>query len=167
MTSPLRPRALLAAALAGLLAVSLSSCAPEPDEIAGATTKEQIAKGKTPDDAGQRAEVPDEALQKQATLPAGFPSNSFPLPNGAVIDDAGERGAGVWFVVLRAKDAVQASTQWSAIISDGGFELTDAQGDPASANASATLRNDKLDVFALMLPQDDGSVLLSYDLTAL
>ncbi|WP_024355900.1 hypothetical protein [Leucobacter chironomi] len=165
MTTPLRPRALLAAGIAGLLAVSLASCAPEPDEIAGAKSKEQIANGEETEDPGQRAQVPEEALQKQAELPAGFPSDRFPLPKDAVIDDAGERGAGVWFVVLRAKDAAQASTQWSAIISAGGFEAADQQGDPASADASAMLRSASLEAFALMLVQDDGSVLLSYDLT--
>jgi hypothetical protein len=43
--------------------------------------------------------------------------------------------------------------------------VSDQQGG-VERDASATLQGSGLDVFALMLPQDDGSVLLSYDITS-
>ncbi|QAB17861.1 hypothetical protein Leucomu_07990 [Leucobacter muris] len=160
-----RTRAMAAAALAALLTVSLASCAPETDDIAGAKTKDQLASGEASEDQGQRAEIPDEASQKKTELPESFPTDRFELPRGAVIDDAGERSAGDWFVVLRAKDASTAATQWTEVIETGGFEVSDQQGD-VERDASATLQGSGLDVFALMLPQDDSSVLLSYDITS-
>lgn len=163
-----RPRAVLSVALAALLTVSLASCAPEPDEIAGAKTKDQIAESDGSGDAeerGERAEIPDDAIQKHTELPEGFPSEAFPLPKGAVIDDTGERASGEWFVVLRAENAEEAEALWNGVIAGGGFEVSDQAGDP-QRDASATLRGSGLEVFALMLPQEDESVLLSYDLTA-
>ena len=107
--------------------------------------------------------VPDEALEKTSELPASFPAASFAIPDGGVIDDAGERSATSWFVVLRAKDAAGASALWDAVVAGSGFTVTDAAETP-EGGTSAVLTNAALSVTALTVPDADGSVLLSYDI---
>lgn len=106
--------------------------------------------------------VPDEALEKTTELPASFPAASFVIPDGSVIDDAGERSATSWFVVLRAKDAAGASALWNAVVAGSGFTVTDAAETP-EGGTSAVLTSAALSVSALTLPEADGSVLISYD----
>lgn len=163
-----RPSTLLAAAVAPLLALGLAACAPEPgSEIPdkpGPTAGQGSEDGTDEGGEGPAVSEDDPSL-KSAELPKGFPSDDFPLPDDAVIDDAGARDPGSWFVVLRAPDAEAAQRLWLAVAKGGHFTGLDKNAEP-DPEASATLRKLGFTVDALMIPQDDGSVLLSYDLTA-
>ncbi|WP_162903700.1 hypothetical protein [Leucobacter sp. wl10] len=108
---------------------------------------------------------PEGGTPKQTEIPPSFPSGSFAMPPGAVIDDAGERSSTRWFVVLRAGDAAAADAQWQAVIDANGFAVADTAETP-EGGVSARLSSAGLTVDALTLPQPDGSVLLSYDLSA-
>ena len=103
----------------------------------------------------------DDPALKHAELPADFPTKRFPLPDGAVIDDAGARDDG-WFVVLRAKSAKEADTWWRRVIKAGKFTVEHA--DESDGDRSATLVKKSLTVDALTIAQGDGTVLLSYDI---
>lgn len=142
------------------VAISLSACAPKP--MAGSHVK-----GEEPtSDEQSWSQVDDQndPELKSAELPEGFPSDEFALPEGAVIDDAGQRSDRVWFAVLRATDAEQGGQWWDEIIETNDFTVRDdEQGDDGSR--SATLATAQLTVSALSIPQDDGAMLLSYDIT--
>lgn len=146
-----------------LLAMSLAGCAPEPTEIAG-----QPAKGaETPNSENSWSEPTEEfdAAVKSTELPETFPGDAFTLPANAVIDDVGARGDTAWFIVLRASDAVAAELQWQEIVSMGAFTES-GTAETSEGGRAATLSSTSLTVTALTIPQDDGSVLLSFDLTA-
>lgn len=101
---------------------------------------------------------------KQTALPVGFPVDRFIIPEDSVIDDTGERSRDEWFVVLRAPDQQSANAIWEAVVSAGGFTVVD----PVTGNdggVSAELTSQTLEVSALTLPQADGAVLLSYDIS--
>lgn len=146
----------------GLLLAPLAGCAPEPGTVnpEGGDLTEKVE----PEGGSWQEENPDEAFEKQAELPADFP-DGFVLPEGAVIDDAGTRGVDSWFVVLRAEDQSAADALWDAVVSGGGFTVSDetATGD---GGRSASLTAPGLQVTALTLPSDSGGMLLSYDLSA-
>ncbi|MFT4231383.1 MAG: hypothetical protein QM606_01205 [Leucobacter sp.] len=105
----------------------------------------------------------EEDLPKTTQLPASFPGVDFVIPQGAVIDDVGERSGGGWFLVLRATSAEQADAQWRAVIDGSGFAVADEAKTP-EGGVSARLTNGRLAVDALTLPQTGGGVLLSYDI---
>lgn len=109
------------------------------------------------DDAGMDA-------PKQTALPVSFPVDRFIIPKGAVIDDAGERSDGEWFVVLRAPDQPSADATWDAVLSASGFAVVDPETGE-DGGVSAELTSQTLEVSALTLPQPDGTVLLSYDIS--
>lgn len=148
-----------------LLVFSLAACAPEPTDLPDGGT-DGGGKGGEPttsetDWGGQ--EVPEEELVTE--LPSSFPSEAFQLPGHAVLYNAGERAEGVWFAVLQADDAATADALWSELVSLNGFEASD-EVETTEGGRAATLTSPALNVQALTIPQTDGTVLLSYDLTA-
>lgn len=156
------PKRIAAAAVTALLAVSLAACAPEP------TTVGQGGKDADPEQPNESSWAqPNDGVdveQRQTELPESFPRDGFPLPEGAVIYDTGERGDGVWFLVLLAEDETAAATLWDGVIQLGGFQLFD-EAETSEGSRTGTLTSTALRVTALTIPQTDGSVQLSYDLT--
>ncbi|MEJ6489191.1 hypothetical protein PQI23_05605 [Leucobacter sp. USCH14] len=174
---------------AAALLVGLSACAPEPsdggnsdsassasaDADAGAAGSEasSTADGEKKasgdasgdSDGGWPQQGDPQENSKSTSLPASFPSDSFAVPDGAVIDDAGERSAGEWYLVLNAKDQADADASWQAIVDASGFTESD-RSETENGDVSATLTNAGVSVFALQIPQEDGSVLVSFDITA-
>lgn len=165
---PRRVTAVVAIALCLSVPLALTACAPEPGAGGGSQDKpgNSSTKGGGGDASGSSWSKPkhEPDIAKQKTLPKGFPTDAFAVPKGATIDDAGERGPGVWFVVLSAKDRAAADALWAEVISTNGFAEQDAAETPEGGR-SATLSNTRLTVQALTLPGDNGAVLLSYDLS--
>lgn len=153
-------RELLAAAAAGLLLLAVVGCAPEPGERAGTSSEQNAGDGEI----SWAESDPEGQGQKSTTIPESFPVESFALPDDAVVDDVGEREEGVWFIVLRAASAQEAAELWDAVIANNGFEVSE-QEETSDGGVSASLENRTLIGAALTIPQEDGSVLLSYDLT--
>ena len=159
--NPPMSKRLIGASLGALLVISLAACAPEPGTEAGSTDKDsQTVNPET--NLGDGA-VPDEAFQTE--LPESFPREAFALPDGAVIENTGERGTGKWFLVLRASDEPEAERLWDAVIAQNDFTLEDS-GEAVEGGRYGTLSSASLTVQALTIPQQDGSVQLSYDLTS-
>ncbi|KTR85807.1 hypothetical protein [Leucobacter chromiiresistens] len=172
------------AVVATVLLLGLGGCAPEPttpdggtgasasadaDAAAGggadsgADSGEQKASGDS--DGGWPQQGDPQEGAKSTSLPESFPSDGFVVPAGARIDDAGERSPGSWYLVLAAEDQSEADALWQSVVSGSGFAEADrVEGD--AGDVSATLTNGALSVFALQIPQDDGSMLVSYDITA-
>lgn len=168
---PVGARRVAAAAMAVLclsVPLAFTACAPEPG--AGGASQDKpgnsSTKGGGGDSSGSSWSKPkhEPDITKQKTLPKGFPTEAFAVPKGATIDDAGERGPGVWFVVLSTKDRAAADALWAEVISTNGFAEQDAAETPEGGR-SATLSNTRLTVQALTLPSEGGAVLLSYDLS--
>lgn len=158
-----------------VLAFGLAACAPEPGSDAEANnpfTGSDIknADGSLKDPSLHEPSWPEttfgEDEVKQVELPAGFPSTEFLYPADAVIDNTGERGTGVWYLVFRSASAAEASDLWLKVIEQSGFTEHDPAETPEGGRA-ATLLNGGLEVLAVTLPQDDGSVLVSYDIRKL
>lgn len=153
-----------------VLAGALVSCAPEPGDTAetgpsaGTWSKEELADGKGGDEGSWTEENPDGVGEKSAELPASFPKGSFVIPEGTVIDDAGERSDSGWFVVLRSNDGASGALLWTQVIDESGFEATDVTAGESN-ETFATLTSATLVVDALMIPQEDGGVLLSYEVS--
>lgn len=167
-----RRRGLVALGLSAGLLLGLSACAPEPgtvpDSVAGApgkgnTSGDSDSESKGGEGSSWQTPNPPEVDEKHTTLPTSFPTESFPLPADAQIYDAGERGEGVWFVVLRADTTDSAQQLMDAIVSGGGFTLS-GEADASDGGKSATLTSSTLTGQLLTIPQKDGSVLLNYDL---
>lgn len=165
MSQRTRAAALLTAAL---IVLPLSACAPEPgtgsvpEEVAGSGGKD-TGDGETDENgAGWGEQDAATELPKATTLPDSFPKDRFAVPDGAVIDDAGERTETSWFVVLRAAEAATADVLWQAIIVNNeltaGETVTTAEG-----GVSAQLSGAGVTALGMTIPQPDGSVLLSYD----
>ena len=152
----------LVGASAVILALSVAGCAPEPAEIAG--QPEKGSETTNPESSWSQPTDDFDADAKTTELPDTFPREQFPLPAEAVIDDAGARGDSAWFVVLRAADATEAAVFWSEIVALGGFTESDVSETSEGGRAS-TLSSAALSVVAVTIPQDDGTVLLSFDLT--
>ncbi|MEB4616033.1 hypothetical protein [Leucobacter sp. M11] len=180
-TAPRRVLTLLALPLAAALA--LSGCAPEPGSADGSGTPAGVDGGTAPEsvqppvEGETKPEIGPEPT-KTAELPASFPTDLVPLAADAVIDDAGERGAGLWFAVLRYPDAAAANAALDALIEAGGFAvLSDESGLPGERTAQ--LETAQVQVSALIAPSEEsessgaespgaeGAVLLSLDITAL
>lgn len=164
-TRPVRPG--LTMALAAALVLGFSGCAPEPADPAGTgDVAGQPTKGKGEGQSESSWGQPTDGAplpEKSTELPEGFPRDRFPIPVGAQIDDTGER-PDAWFLVLRAPDAAAAEAMWNEVIANGGFEVNESSDTP-DGGRSASLVGGGLAVLALTIPQDDGTVLLSYDLT--
>lgn len=160
---PLRS-ALAGAACAAALLLPLASCAAEPDDTgAGATRTEGASDAKGGEGGSWTQQDDGAASEKHVELPESFPE-AFAVPEGAVVDDTGARSGTEWFLVLRAADAAAADALWEDVIAEGGFTVSD-EDETAEGGRIASLRNAALSVEALTLPQEDGSVLLSYDLS--
>ena len=182
MKSELRTSVTLFGAAA--LIIGLSACAPEPGEGGGSDASSSASQsapgGGSPDDIAGKggkgskgsdsesswAQPNDDVdVNKRTTqLPDSFPSDAFPLPAGAEIFNAGERAPGVWFVILLAPNAESVDSLWDQVIQGGGFSVADESSTPEGGRA-AQLSRPTLRVTAVTLPQADGSVQLSYDLT--
>lgn len=150
----------IAPALAALLVLGLAACAPEP--VAG-----QGGKDADPDQHESSWEQPNDEVDvyaRQTELPESFPTEQFPLPEGATVYDTGERGEGVWFVVLLAEDEAESVRLWDDVVRLGGFQISD-EVETSEGGQAANLTSTTLRVSALTIPQADGSVQLSYGLT--
>lgn len=62
-------------------------------------------------------------VEKTQELPATFPLDIVPIPQGAVIDDSGERSSTEWFVVVRTASLGEATDMVKRIIADGNFAV--------------------------------------------
>ena len=153
-------KSVLGTAISAALVLGVTACAPEPGEAAGSIDKETQTTSPETEWGGQ--DQPEEELQ--TTLPESFPTDVFVLPEGITIYNAGERGTGQWFLVLRAADAAAASALWDSIVSANGFTVSD-EVETTEGGVSATLNSVTLTVQALTIPQKDGSVLVNYDLS--
>ena len=165
-----RANRLWGAAAMVLIATSLVSCAPEPgattppDTSAGTPSKEELAEGKGGAGDSWSEENPEGVGEKTADLPESFPSDAFVIPEGTVIDDAGERSQSEWFVVLRAEDSRAGAMLWARVINLSAFKATDLTAGEAG-ETFATLTNATLTADAMMIPRDDDGVLLSYEVS--
>jgi len=188
-------RTVLVTAAVPLLVLSLSACAPEPGSVTGTTgpttpgvsnpdepgtgttdpetTPEPSTSPDTPEekpnngsDGGSWSETndPNDPSLKNAALPKGFPTRDFPVPGYVTIDDAGVRDQSSWFIVLRAADQATANRAWSAVRKSGKFTVSD-RSSGSDGEKSMTLTKPRLSAAALMIPQSDGTVLLSYELS--
>ncbi|MBN9613712.1 MAG: hypothetical protein J0H64_09715 [Actinobacteria bacterium] len=187
-------RSLTTAAVVPLLVLGLSACAPEPGTVTGtpgatnspgtsnpetvspdpATSPEPPTASPDPSeekpdngsDGGSWSETndPDDPSLKNAALPKTFPTRDFPIPSYVTIDDAGVRDQSSWFIVLRAADQKTANKAWSTVRKSGKFTVSD-QSSGSDGEQSMTLTKPKLSADALMIPQSNGSVLLSYELS--
>ena len=146
--------------LASSLLMGLSACAPEPGDETGRTDKDKETINPETEWGGQ--DLAEDDLQTE--LPATFPVDAFVLPKNAVIYNTGERGQDQWFIVLQAVNEDDAKTLWDEIISTNAFEVVDTTKTTEDGMA-ATLNGVVLTVQALTIPQEDGSVQLSYDIT--
>ncbi|WP_156322532.1 hypothetical protein [Leucobacter musarum] len=133
------------------------------DDANAHATADSTAKGGNGSGSWEETGIPGGGDGKSAVLPASFPSTQFVVPAGATVDDAGERSASAWFVVLRAPDRADADALWQSVISHSGFTVS-ASEESGDGGISAHLDGAGLSVDALLIPNDDGSVLLSYDL---
>lgn len=141
-----------------LLTLGVAGCSTAP----GDGGEKPPAQGSGEGDWGQSEEPTDETPEV-VELPAGFPSEEFVLPEDAVLQDAGERGPGNWFVVLRAADVTQADEWWAFIVEAGAFTVQD-EIVAVDGGREATLVGGTLTVGALTITEDDGSILMNYDL---
>lgn len=166
-------RALFAVCAGALLALPLTACAPEPGTDTGNTIPESVAgiggkEGAASDGKGGDGESWPERdtsaeLPKSTTLPDSFPVEQFRLPDGVIVDDAGARSDTAWFVVLRAQDATVADALWNEIIARNGFTAAETTA-TAEGGVSAQLTGAGVSALGITIPQEDGQVLLSYDI---
>lgn len=167
-----RPLRLVAAGLAAAgLVFGLAACAPEPGETGttGQEAKERMeqqaeeGKGADTGTGSWPEENPEDVSDKHTEIPESFPRDAFLIPEGAEIDDTGERGDGQWFIVFRAADAGASATLWDRVVAEGGFQVSE-EAETSEGGRSATLTTPGYSVGALTFPQEDGSVLVSYDI---
>lgn len=170
--------AVVAATLVGALA--LSGCAAEPgstpgDGSGGATGSEpgdgSGGGGSSPGEKGSGGsgesswstpERPPTEI-RHTEPPPSFPSAAFPIPASATIVDVGERGAGHWYLVLRAPSPEDAARLWDEVRSSGGFVASD-ETTTTEGGISAVFSGASITVQAVTQPEGDGSVLLNFDL---
>lgn len=159
-----RPRRIAAtataAAAACALLLGLAACAPEP--IAGQGGKD--ADPSQQESSWGETDPGSEATQRQTELPESFPREQFPLPEGATIYDTGERDGG-WFVVLVAEDEAAAQTLWDSVITASGLVAEGEAVETSEGGTALDFTGPALRVFALTIPQPDGTVLLNYELS--
>lgn len=175
-------RKLLAGGVAVGLVVTLSACAPEPQDgdarnpdtplisvrdsaapfgdegrqLDGEST-ETIPKDEGILDGRQPVE-----LEKSEELPSDFPLGAAPIPDSALVDDAGTRGEGRWFVVLRTDSISAANGLLAEIVSGGQFsEVTsDTQED---GGVLADYESTTLKVNALTFVDSEGRALVNLE----
>ncbi|MBC9926703.1 MULTISPECIES: hypothetical protein [unclassified Leucobacter] len=153
-TPLVRSAALLSAVV---LALGLSACAPEPDAMpTGKSNPEATTEPSWP-------EADAEETDKNRMLPVTFPGAFVPLPANPDVDNAGERGEGSWFVVLRADSLDAASAMLDQIATDGAFTVTE-DIETGDGGRSATLTVDDYVVHALTLTEGKQA-LLSLDVS--
>ena len=106
-----------------------------------------------------RQPIKDEKVTK---LPASFPVSDVPLPGGAVIDDAGERSRGSWFVVIRYDSLDDAHASVSQIAQQGGLSVVSS--DDSTDQLIQVLESDvaRVEAFAY---SSNGKVLLNLDVS--
>lgn len=153
-------RAFAVAGVVLSLVVGLAACGTEPSDATGRTDPEK--ESVNPETEWGGLDVPEQELQTE--IAETFPTDHFAWPDGAVIYNTGERSANQWFIVFLAPDAAAADGLWSSIITSNGFEVSE-ETETVEGGTSATLESLVLQVQALTIPQEDESVLLSYDLT--
>ncbi|MBO1902630.1 hypothetical protein J4H92_11790 [Leucobacter weissii] len=160
-------RALTGIGLSFALVLALAGCGPEPEaeQPAGSSDVSEAKQRAESGESGSEREQEDAESLKSTELPEGFPEALFALPEDAIIDDAGSHEGGTWFVVLRAADQEQADAWWDEVSSRNS--LTAHREEADEEGRSAVLSNEELTVDALTIPEDDGGVLLSYDLSEL
>lgn len=154
---------LIGLSLAVCLVAGVAACAPEPGEAAGHTDKDRDTVN--PETEWGGGDQPDPHYEPNATLPESFPA-SFELPADVRVHDTGERSPGQWFLVLEAGDQAAADSLWLAVVEVNRFDVID-ETKTAEGSRSATLDNGVLEVVAVTIPQVDGTVWLSYDITQL
>ncbi|MGO1539904.1 MAG: hypothetical protein ACTHZ9_05775 [Leucobacter sp.] len=142
-------------AIGSVLFLALTACAPEPVGPA------EGAEGQGESSWQGAEDVPEEL---ETNLVESFPVDEFPIPDGAEVYDNGERNQDEWFLVLNAEDEDAAETLWEDIITAGEFSVEDFEEDP-EIGTSASLNNGALGVGAVTAPQENCSVLLSYEIT--
>lgn len=156
----LRP-AMATRVAAGLLALALVGCAPEPGTEgpgSGEFTSETDQGESWPE------RTPVEEAPKNTEPPETFPFDGAFLPEGAQIDDVGERSATEWFVVLRAEDTAAASMLLDEIIASGSYTVTD-EGSTSEGERYATFEGNGRVIDALIIAGDaDTEALLSLDI---
>lgn len=155
------PRGLaLAAAL--LLALPLAACAPEPGTSPSEAPNGSDTHGGNTLEEGESGhpEPPAEATKKNTELPASFPKAEFALPDGAAIDDTGERGPDQWFVVLRADSEKRADALSEQVNSLNGLQSEGV--DEASGLTVLTKPGLRVELLSLA---EGSSTLLSYELS--
>lgn len=154
---------LVAPALVVSCALGIAGCAPEP--IVG-----NGGKGSTTAPSESAWSSPTASFDPEQTntkIPASFPSDGFTFPADARVINVGERGQGVWFLVLGAPTEADALTIWNSIITANGFHAVEDEG-ALKGEKHATLSSATLTVEAALLPAPDGTgTVLSYDITAL
>lgn len=150
----------IALACAAALTFGLSGCAPEPGDVAGSTEKD--VQTINPESESSEREV--SSYETNTTIPETFPSDEFRYPENAQLTDVGERGAEQWFIVFQADDAALAAETWQSIIDLNQFGVID-ESETVEGGVVATLVGSSLSAQALTIPQADGSVQLSYDLS--
>jgi hypothetical protein len=153
-TSPSRVVATLAALA---LTAGLAACAPEPGVM---------PTGKQPEGTRTEPSWPEsgdeQSAQKQVTLPDTFPNDRLSFGD-AVIDDAGERGEGTWFVVFRVDSLAAASALLDKIAMDDALVVVD-DVEAGDGGRSVTLSAEGLQISALTLTEGTGA-LLSLDVS--
>ena len=151
----------------GLLVAPLAGCAPEPG-ASGSEGPEGPGSAPTekqePEGGSWPAENPDEVYDKHQEIPEDFPE-AFVIPEGAEIDNVGTRGHGTWYLVLRAADEDEAAVLWDEVVAAGSFVQSDGM-ETTEGGIAATLSSGELTVDAMTLPEADGTVLVSYDITS-
>lgn len=115
----------------------------------------------TPDFSGRKPiDVP-----KSTSLPASFPNARFPVPQDAVIFDAGERSATSWFVVLEFSDVDAARQSFRTLASEADLPVTQDDGDASTGITVAA--EDGTAVMQGISTSHEGRVLLSLEFEVL
>ena len=148
----------------GLLVAPLAGCAPEPGAYSPAGPGSAPAEKQEPEGGSWPAENPDEVYEKHREIPEDFPE-AFVIPENAEDDDVGTRGYGTWYLILRAADESEAAVLWNEIVAAGSFVQSDDL-ETAEGGIAATLSSGELMVNAMTLPENDGTVLVSFDITS-
>src|SRR5690606_30279279 len=134
----------------GTLETPQNKTPSSPNASSGEKAPSDIA---TDEDLGEiEGRVPVET-EKTPTLPSSFPSGEVPIPNSAVIDNAGERANGSWFVVLKYPALSDAHEGLADITENGAFTVVSA--DQGDTDFTSTLEKGSLTVEALGF--EDGS----------
>lgn len=177
-------RRLLASGVAVGLVIALSACAPEPedgDARSADTPLISVRDSAVPfGDEGRQLEgestetLPkDEGildgrqpveLEKSEELPSDFPLAAAPIPDSAIVDDAGTRGEGRWFVVLRT-DSITAANDLLAEVVAGGELLEVTAETQEDGGVLADYESSTLIVNALTFMDSEGRALVNLEVT--